>query len=244
IHDFPVEPTEDTLSFFVVYMSHHIKPDSVGTYLSGICNQLEPYFPDVRASRRSSIVTRTLKGCKRLKGTPIARKRALSLDDLAIVINDSHDHPSHDSFLFAAMMATGFFALLRLGEMTFPDDPSIREWRKVTRRSSVVVTDTQYEFHLPAHKADRYFEGNKIIVRKHQFRHNPLSLFLRYLQSRDTKFPLASPLWLTSRGEVPTRSFFMSRLRTFFDRGVAGQSMRAGGTTSLAEHGIPPSIIQ
>lgn len=37
MHDFPVEPTPDTLSFFTVYMSFHIKPNSVDTYLSGIC---------------------------------------------------------------------------------------------------------------------------------------------------------------------------------------------------------------
>src|SRR5437016_1969194 len=53
LHDFPVDPTPDTLSFFTVYMSHHIKPDSVDTYLSGICQQLEPFFPDVRKHRKS-----------------------------------------------------------------------------------------------------------------------------------------------------------------------------------------------
>jgi len=36
----------------------------------------------------------------------------------------------------------------------------------------------------------------------------------------------------------------MSRLRLFFQKDVAGQSMRAGGATCLAEHSIPPSIIQ
>ncbi len=36
----------------------------------------------------------------------------------------------------------------------------------------------------------------------------------------------------------------MSHLRTFFDKGVAGQSMRAGGATSLAEHGAAPILIQ
>ena len=45
-------------------------------------------------------------------------------------------------------------------------------------------------------------------------------------------------------GAVPTRHFFVSRLRRYFDRDVAGQSMRAGGATSLAENGIPPSLIQ
>ena len=45
-------------------------------------------------------------------------------------------------------------------------------------------------------------------------------------------------------GAVPTRSFFILRLRQFFTSEVAGQSMRAGGATALAEAGVAPSIIQ
>ena len=46
-HSFLVDPTPDTLSFYAVYSAHYIKPDSVSSYLSGICNQLEPFFPEV-----------------------------------------------------------------------------------------------------------------------------------------------------------------------------------------------------
>jgi hypothetical protein len=46
LHDLPVEPTPDTLSFYTVFMSHHIDPKSVSSYLSGICQQLEPHFPN------------------------------------------------------------------------------------------------------------------------------------------------------------------------------------------------------
>ena len=89
-HDYPVDPTPDTLSFFTVYTCHYIKPDSVDSYLSGICQQLEPYFPDVRKARKSLLVQRTLQGCKRLKGCPVSRKRALTLDDIGLVILHYH----------------------------------------------------------------------------------------------------------------------------------------------------------
>jgi hypothetical protein len=144
LHDFPVEPTPDTLSFFIVFMSHHIDPASVKNYLSGICHQLEPYFPDVRKSRLSQLVVRTMTGCLRLKGSATTRKRALTLSDLIKVLSDLLPTASHDDKLFLAMLFTGFFALMRLGELSFPDDVQLRNWKKVTKRSSVTISDDQY----------------------------------------------------------------------------------------------------
>jgi hypothetical protein len=53
-----------------------------------------------------------------------------------------------------------------------------------------------------------------------------------------------SPLWLTEAGSVPTHTFFIERLRLFFSPEIASQSMRAGGATALAEHGVSPAVIQ
>ena len=226
-------------------MSHHIEPRSVKSYLSGICQQLEPYFPDVRASRHTPLVERTMKGSLRLKSSAIKRKRALTLSDLSKVLNETSHSNSHDDKLFKCMLLTGFFALMRLGELCFPNDIKLRNWKKISKRSSVIISDDQYEFHLPSHKADALFEGNRIIVKKKQYSDiNPLSFFQDYIDSRDSLFPLASPLWLTSKGKVPTQDFFIKRLRLFFSNDIAGQSMRAGGATSLAENGVPPSLIQ
>lgn len=244
LHDLPVEPTPDTLSLFTVYMCHHINPRSVNTYLSGISQQLESTFPGVKEARNSTIVRRTLQGCMRMKGVATVRKRALTIDDLQVVLNHYLTSTLHDDLLFQAMLLTGFFGLLRLGELTFPDDVSLHNWKKVTRRNTVTLLPTHYEFLLPGHKADHFFEGNRIIIPAVRFRHRPLHHFSYYLTSRDTLHPVASPLWLTEHGTVPTRSFFISRLRLFFDRDVAGHSMRAGGATALAEHGVSPSIIQ
>ena len=244
LHDLPVDPTPETLSFFTVYMSHHINPRSVNTYLSGISQQLETLFPTVKEARNSTLVRRTLQGCMRMRGTATTRKRALTTDDLRLVITHYQNSTLHDDHLFVAMIVTGFFGLLRLGELTFPDDPSLQNWKKVTRRNTVHMRDNVYEFTLPGHKADRFFEGNKIIIPAHRFGLHPLQIFLTYINSRDTLHPVASPLWLTEAGHIPTRSFFIARLRTFFATNVAGQSMRAGGATALAEHGVSPAIIQ
>ena len=75
----PLDPTPDTLSFYIVFMSHHIKPASVMQYLSGIINSVEPHFPNVR---HNILVTRTLAGMRKLRGfTGTHHKRALTEDD-------------------------------------------------------------------------------------------------------------------------------------------------------------------
>ena len=55
-HNLSTTPSEDTLSFYIVYMSHHISPRSVTTYLSGIVQQLEPFYPLIRDIRNSKLV--------------------------------------------------------------------------------------------------------------------------------------------------------------------------------------------
>ncbi|KAF9039506.1 hypothetical protein BDZ89DRAFT_945355 [Hymenopellis radicata] len=154
LHHFPVEPTPDTLSFYVVYMCANIKPRSVASYLTGICNKLEPYFPGVSANRKSILVARSLS---------VASLTRVGLVEVS-TINDLPPNASHDSLLFAAMLTTGFMALLRLGEMSLPDNVAIRDLRKCSRRSTVTWFDDGYGFDLPYHKADRFFEGNKIRI--------------------------------------------------------------------------------
>jgi len=164
LHNFPVEPTPETLSFFIVYMSHHISPHSVKTYLSSLTNQLLPFFPDVQEARQSHLVKKTLQGCLKLKSKPTSRKQALSTANISLVLSNLATSSDHDDLLFVALLLTAFFALHRLDELTFPDDSTIRDWRKVIRRSSVTLHVDRYGFTLPAHKADRQFEGNSIVV--------------------------------------------------------------------------------
>ena len=244
LHDLAIDPTPDTLSFYVVFLSTHIKPDSVNSYLSGICRQLEPFFPDVRQNRKTPLVSRTMTGCMRRFGTPVTRKSPLSHANLLFILDSIVSEPSHDELLFAALVLTGFHGLLRLGELVFPDKKSLRNYRKIALRLSVTILLSHYSYFLPSHKGDPFFEGNTIIIQKNNTPTDPYRPFLAYLASRDRLFPLHPELWLTSRGRVPTRHWFMSRLRTFFPKEIAGQSLRSGGATSLAEAGADLATIQ
>ncbi|KIK58508.1 hypothetical protein GYMLUDRAFT_170968, partial [Collybiopsis luxurians FD-317 M1] len=122
MHNFPLDPTPDTLSFFVVYMSHHIEPRLVGNYLSGICDRLEIYFPEVRSRM------------KKLCSKPTQCKLPLSRDHLLCAQNSLLPTSSHDDILFVAMLITGTCGLLRLGELVIPDDPRIQNSRKIIQR--------------------------------------------------------------------------------------------------------------
>ncbi|EKM48502.1 uncharacterized protein PHACADRAFT_70463, partial [Phanerochaete carnosa HHB-10118-sp] len=245
-HNFPIVPSVDTLSFYTVYMCHHIRPSSVDSYLSGICNQLEPLYPEVRTLRRHHLVTRTLAGCKRMFSTPANRKAALEPHHLLTLLQ--HFPPdSHNNRLFRALALSGFFALHRLGELVWPDDSDLRSWRKVISRVSVTLTSDSYGYTLPSHKADRLFAGSSILI-SDTFAPDgiaPSTVFRDYLSSRDGLFPLQPALWLTEDGQVPTRSWFISRLhRAIPDQNISGHSLRAGGATFFASIGWPDDRIQ
>ena len=244
-HNFPVDPTPETLSLFVVYTAHYIRPESVGCYLSGICNTLEPYFPHVRKSRRSALVSRSLAGMIKLRGgSPTKRKRPLSREDLATLVH-AHAAPTHDDLLFRAIAFTGFFGLMRLGELMQSDNHLQRSSKKQTRRLSVTISDTSYSLHLPYHKGDRFYEGNTVLITAiNQPVLNPIPHMQAYLQSRDALYPLLPALWLTSAGAVPTYSWFVGQLKQILGDDVAGHSLRSGGATDLAIAGVPDSAIQ
>lgn len=73
LHAIPPEPSPDTFSLYVTWQSAHIDPKSVDSYLSGICNNLEPFYPEIRQVRKSLMVSRTLKGAKRRHGRAVKR---------------------------------------------------------------------------------------------------------------------------------------------------------------------------
>jgi hypothetical protein len=143
-----------------------------------------------------------------------------------------------------AQLLAGFHALLRLGELVFPDKIQDRNYRKIVLRHTVKVEADYFSFFLPSHKGDIAFEGNTIIIERHNRPSHPHSPFLAYLHSRDRLFPVQPELWLTSKGTAPTRGWFTSRLHRSFPKDYAGHSLRSGGATSLAEAGVPPTTIQ
>ncbi|KAI5980623.1 hypothetical protein EDD15DRAFT_2187816 [Pisolithus albus] len=206
LHHLPVAPTPDTLSFFVVFMSHHIQPRSVENYLSGIVSQLEPHFPEVREARDSNLVRRTLRGSLRRFSRPVVRRQPLSRADLLHAIQSCPRPFSFDDLSWLAMLLCGFFGLLRLGELVWPDSSHLREYCQLSPRSSVRFDHSSFTFSVPRRKSDDRFEGHSIRITRSCLADDPYSIFSQYLAFRDVLYPLhpylLSPrfhLWQGSR---------------------------------------------
>ena len=78
LHGFNIEPTQRTLAYYVTFQSSYINPKSVDSYLSGICNQLESHFPDIRNVCKSPMVSQALKGVKHRFGRTTTCKLPLT----------------------------------------------------------------------------------------------------------------------------------------------------------------------
>jgi hypothetical protein len=213
IHDRPINPTVDTLSFFIVYMSAHIRPDSVVVYLAGVCNRLESEFPEVRQHRTNPIVKHTLAGCLRRVWQQPSRKPPLDLTNIYHVLQLPTPTPSHDELLFATLLGTGFFALMRLGELVWPDTIQLQSFHKVILRQTLAINTNGYSFTLPTHKTARLGHGNTILIRAFPASPDPIPIMLNYVHSRDNLFYSSPELWLTGDGHIPIRVWFTRRLR-------------------------------
>jgi hypothetical protein len=225
-------------------MCQHIQPRSVECYLSGIVSHLEPFFPAVRSIRQSTLVKRSLQGSARRFGRPSTRKQPLLRDDLVRVVHQLPRPWSFDDHLWLSQLLSGFFGLMRLGELVWPDVRELQDYAKLSLRHSVHIDATHYSFLLPRDKADIHFEGNQVLIQRSAGDDDPLTPFVKYLGMRDVMFPLQPFLWLRANGSPPTRAWFMRRMRALFPTSIAGHSMRAGGATSLAAASVPPASIQ
>ncbi|KZV79149.1 hypothetical protein EXIGLDRAFT_586385, partial [Exidia glandulosa HHB12029] len=248
-HDMPPDPTPDTLSFFAVYMSHFINPKSVQSYLSGICHSLEPLHPTVRAARNSDIVKRTLTGCIKLSTKQTTRKSPLSVADLSRMKSKYEPNGSFDDILWLAILFSGFNALHRLGELVWPDTVAEQDYRKVIPSSSLRWGNTPrrfYSYTLPGHKGNRFFEGNTVMITQRTDGANAVPIMENYtsLRTANPKTRFHPALFVRENGSIPTRAWFIRRLRTNFGADYAGHSVRSGGATDLALRGIPDSSIQ
>lgn len=238
-------PTELNLCHFISETAREINPNSAGSYLSGIVHHFAETFPEVREIRLSMKVKNTLKGCKKTFSKPVKRAEALTLSDIeaAAKFFDS----TFDDLLFNTILALGFNGLHRLGELVEPDSVALRDDRKLIKRWSfdVAEDETYAQYTLPFSKTDTFFNGCEVVIpARKDSPYCPLKMVMKYIVIRDSAFITNPFLLLRSNGYIPTRSWFMKRLKLVFGDTRSGHSMRAGGATAYAKSGVRLETIQ
>ena len=138
---------------------------------------------------------------------------------------------SYDDLCWLAQLFSGFFGLLRLGELVWSDSGT--GYSHLSSRSSVSIGDSFFSFIVPSRKSDLFHEGDTIRITWSVLPDDPYSLFAQYLAFRDVSFPLHPLLWVHADGLVPTRVWFLTCFHAIFpDPSLGGHSLRSGGATS------------
>ncbi|KAG2067193.1 hypothetical protein BDR04DRAFT_1214509, partial [Suillus decipiens] len=202
LHHFAIDPTINTLSLFVTYMGAHINPQSVNNYLSGVCSLLEEYYSQVQANQYS---------CLSNEDMEYLFSKSFPFPNLSTALVSVPIPPSHGDLLFIAQLFDGFYGLLHLGKLVWPDNTHLCSQQKLSLQMSVILSKSYHSFILHHHKSDTQFEGSTVLV-QHDDVADPHGVFISYLASQDKMFPFNSFLWLCSGGSIPTWVWFIKHL--------------------------------
>lgn len=234
-YSFDPIPSTDLFCLYVSVTCRRLNPRTVVSYLSGISRCLEPSYPSVHLISNSPPVRRILKSCLKSFSPPVKRSQPFQLSDFDIVAKTLSS--SFDDLLFICLLSFGFAGLHRLGEITVSDPSVLRDPRASILRSSLLVSSppTHFEYILPYSKVDQFHLGQLIVIYSNpQKSACAVTHLFNYLSIRDSSFPAHTPLFLTSSGLSPTRSWFLRRFRPLFPFQKTGHSLRSGGATYLA----------
>ncbi len=249
-HNFDINPTVDTLSFFITYMAWQTGPSGklITSYLSGIAFYLKPSYPHIHDTWKHPLILQTIQGVEKKVSQPI--KQRLPIEDLhlQLLLNKLKDSEDLDNRLFLVICFTAYHGLMWIGKLVIPDDHKQLNFRKVILCQTVKVSMRNslgvYEFNLPTSKSNQHFYGNSVIIQAHTRPLDPLKVFSNYLSHQDQIFPFFPQLWLQELGLPPLRSWLLCKLHTTLPSEYSGHSFRARGTTHLAEVGVLDNKIQ
>lgn len=234
----PFIPDVQNLSDYISYTSRKISPRSVQAYLVGITHIFNLNFPSVIVETRHLDVRKVMKHCLLEFSEPVVRKNPLTVKQIELVVEKSSG--SFDEKLFLAMLGMGFAGLHRLGELTIPDSKNLFDDRKTILRSLFQFSTCKNfcRYRLPYSKSDSKFLGTEIMFQNFENTSAcPIKLLKSYLRVRDTNFISSTPFFVTSNGSQPSRSWFLARFHSFFDKSFSGHSLQSGGATALAQAG-------
>src|SRR5260221_1837074 len=207
LHNFDLEPSPETLSFFISYMAHQSGPtrktisiQTITSYLSRIAHHLEPFYLIIHSIRKHPLVIKTLQGAEKTDGWSISCKLLIEDGHLCLLLTKLGTSNEYDNLLFLTICFTTYHGLMWLGELVVPDNPKMLNFRKLSLRQMVIFIHNDsvhaFKFDLPTHKADCHYHGNSITIQSRHAPLDPVSVFSHYLSSRDSFFSFLPHLWV------------------------------------------------
>jgi hypothetical protein len=240
-HSIPLNPTPHTLSRYIAYTSQFIA--SGPKYLTGARHFLADIYPDFDASRSHPLVQAAINGSKKARADPVRRKLPLRPAHLEAFLQKARLTGKYDDLLFAVILACCFYGCHRTGELVIKADKRLFDWRKIIKRSSLTFANGRAGYHLPYHKADRFYSGTDILFIEQDVA-SPVQLLREYVSRRDSLHGVHAALFVREDGSIPDRSWFDANFFGMLDRTYGGHSARAGGATFYASLGLSEDVIQ
>ena len=149
------------------------------------------------------------------------QKQPLTHPELTKLQDEYMSSNSHDNLLFFVILLVSFHALMCLGKLVWLDKPCIIS-QKVSTHDSIELLPKGFFFFLLGHKADCFFEGNRVILQYNSSGDDPDEPFQKYLKSCSLLFPFHPQLWLHEDGTIPTHSWFIHQFCHHFPSDITG----------------------
>ena len=195
-HNFDINPTLDTLSFFITYMAWQTGPlgklisvRTITSYLSGIAFHLEPSYPHIRDIRKNPLILQAIRGVEKKVGQPIKRKLPIKDVHLQLLLHKLGNSTELDDHLFLAICVTAYHGLMQIRELVIPDDHKRINFRKVILHRMVKISKRNslgvYEFNLPTSKSNQCFFRNSVVIQACTGPLDPFKVFSNYLTLQD-----------------------------------------------------------
>lgn len=244
------------LCSFVAYLADQgLKHRSIKVYLSAVRHlQISAAHPDPFTGKSMPQLEYVLKGIKKReveKGDNARERLPITPDILLRMKAVWEPHGSqHDTKMLWATCCLGFFAFLRIGEMTCP---SINVWDPNVHLSlgDVAIDHPSrpsfIRVRIKQSKTDPFRKGIDLYVGRTSSSLCPVAAMLDYLTTRGMS---PGPLFVLENGHYLTRQRFAAAVRAALGKAGVEQtqycthSLRIGAATTAAKNGIEDSVIK
>jgi len=203
---------------------------TIANYISAIRTFCKDRNIPTDAIEDSYAITKSIVALRHLyPSTRRFARNAMTVQDLLRIL-PKLDMKQEEDQCFWCMLTTGFYGLLRLGEMTKHIDS-----RRHLRLDSVKLHKEGFYLELPASKTDQNYLGAAIFIHQTGDLTCPAAAMHFWLM----KSPKNRNFLFFTKNGIATRSWFLTKLRSVTERSqqLSGHSLRRGGASWAATMG-------